>query len=145
MTGGTWDVRIGFPRGFTVRDLHTFYEVLKESVACFDSDWFSWDVDGLDWVDISDDEIRTILAAVESKEWDVAPDVSQLRSLIYGEEGEGTVDPRPDLMSCPFCGAEPEVMVGPEIWVQCPVCGASSAMSATEGNAIVKWNRRASP
>lgn len=142
---GTWDLRVRFPDGFTVRDLSRLHGILRERLDGIDDEYLMyWDEDGMDLYDVTSDEVRGILAAVESKEWDVAPNVSQLRSLICGEEGEGTIDPRPDLVSCPFCGAEPKVMVGPEIRIQCPVCGASSAMSATEENAIVKWNRRAS-
>ena len=85
---GTFDVRIGFPKGFTVRDLDTLYDVLKETIACFDPNWFSWNGDGMDWCDISIEEIRAFVSAVESREWDVAPDVSQFREILEEEGSE---------------------------------------------------------
>ena len=46
------------------------------------------------------------------------------------------------LKPCPFCGGKAKVMNGPDDWVQCDRCGATTAFSATVESAIAKWNRR---
>ena len=42
--------------------------------------------DGMDLCDVTSDEVRGILAAVETEDWDVAPDVGTLREALEGEE-----------------------------------------------------------
>lgn len=48
----------------------------------------------------------------------------------------------PELKPCPFCGGRAKVMNGPDDWVQCDRCGATTAFSATVESAIAKWNGR---
>lgn len=47
-----------------------------------------------------------------------------------------------ELKLCPFCGGKAKVMNGPDDWVQCDRCGATTAFSATVESAIAKWNGR---
>ena len=85
---GTWDgLRIGFPDGFTVRDLSRLHAVLRERLDGIDEECLmQWDEDGMDLCDVTSDEVRGILAAVETEEWDAAPDVGTLREALEGEE-----------------------------------------------------------
>ncbi len=89
MTGGTYDSVIVFPEGFTVRDLSAIYDILDDLCGNFDREYDYWDVDGIEVCDLSAEEARAVIAAVESREWDVAPDVSHLREIVEEEEASG--------------------------------------------------------
>ena len=89
MTGGTYDSVIVFPEGFTVRDLSAIYDILDDLCGNFDREYDYWDIDGIDVRDVSAEEARAVIAAVESREWDVAPDVSHLREIVEEEEASG--------------------------------------------------------
>lgn len=86
MTGGTYDSVIVFPRGFTVRDLSAVYNILNDLCENFDREYAYWNADGIEVYDVSVEEVKAVIAAVESREWDVTPDVSHLREIIEEEE-----------------------------------------------------------
>lgn len=85
---GTWDgLRIGFPEGFTVSDLVRLRDILRERLEGIDDEYLMhWQEDGMDLDDVTDDEVRGILASVETETWDTAPDVSMLREVLEGME-----------------------------------------------------------
>lgn len=47
-----------------------------------------------------------------------------------------------ELKSCPFCGGVAKLMHGPDNWVECTRCHASSSMHTMIVIAIKEWNRR---
>lgn len=58
------------------------------------------------------------------------------------------------LKPCPFCGGEAEIIemtkrkhrvLGiPPVYIRCRMCGASTCVKITEGQAVYSWNTRAS-
>ena len=66
----------------------------------------------------------------------ICPTCGRARYITLPSEGGN------ELLPCPFCGGTPKVMIAPDIWIQCTECGAMSEFSATEENAVRKWNRR---
>lgn len=82
----TYDTWVGFPQGFTVRDLGTLYDVLGKALGDLDPEMYPWEADGMDLPDVTLGEIRAMVAAVETAEWDVEPDVTALREILEAEE-----------------------------------------------------------
>ena len=82
----TYDTWVGFPQGFTVRDLSTLYDVLEKAMGDFDPEVYPWEADGMDLPDVTLGEIRAMVAAAETAEWDVVPDVTALREILEAEE-----------------------------------------------------------
>lgn len=65
MTGDwTYDTWVGFPQGFTVRDLSTLYDILEKALGDFDPEMYPWEPDQMDLPDVTLGEIRAVVAAV---------------------------------------------------------------------------------
>ncbi len=47
-----------------------------------------------------------------------------------------------ELKPCPFCGGQAHRMFGPEVWIECTECQASSCMHCNIETAEDDWNRR---
>tara|TARA_R110000764_G_scaffold90587_8_gene172884 strand:- start:5126 stop:5374 length:249 start_codon:yes stop_codon:yes gene_type:complete len=70
----------------------------------------------------------------------------EITALLSQDSTEAEVKIKDGVMSCPFCGGEPEVknfnsMSGSQWMVRCQ-CGGHRGTSQTRGAAIDKWNLR---
>lgn len=68
------------------------------------------------------------------KEWNMR--TGTIEEPIYPRKEKG------DLKPCPFCGGVAHRMFGPEVWIECSECCASTSMHTTIEVAEKDWNRR---
>ena len=82
-----------------------------------------------------------------SKECDKCVFAKQ-KGISLCEFGWLTLEAEEELLACPFCGGEAEVVVTHPVstegvYVHCKECGAFVTAFHTEADAIAAWNRRA--
>lgn len=82
---GTYDAWVGFPQGFTVHDLDTLYDILRDALNGFDPEFYPWEAGGMDLPDVTLDEIGAVVAAAEAVEWDVEPDMTVLKGILEAD------------------------------------------------------------